>query len=255
VRLAIAMLGLQVFIGALNDAVDAPRDAVAKPSKPIAQGLATPRQAVLLAALGGLVGVLLSALSGPAVAAVAVAILALGAAYDLGLSRTAWSWLPLALALPLSPVHAWLGATGDVPAGLVRLVPVAAAAGLLLSLSNGLVDIERDRATGKTGIALRLGQGRAWLADLGLVVALVALALLLIPSIPLGGLAEASPGNGVTLALIQRTGLVVGAIAMATGVVPLRSRAAARRERGWELQALGVAAIGVAWIAGVAAEA
>jgi hypothetical protein len=42
---------------------------------------------------------------------------------------------------------------------------------------------------------------------------------------------------------------------MATGVVPLRSRAAARRERGWELQALGVAAIGVAWIAGVAAEA
>ncbi|HUQ44908.1 MAG TPA: UbiA family prenyltransferase, partial [Candidatus Limnocylindria bacterium] len=164
-RLGLSMLALQVSIGALNDWADAPRDAVAKQGKPIAAGLVTPQAALGLAAVGLLLGLALSLGSGPAVALVALAGAGLGYAYDFRLSRTIFSWLPLSLALPLLPVHAWLGATGSIPTGLVTVVPVALLAGVVLALSNGLVDLERDHATGKAGIVIRLGEGRAWLAN------------------------------------------------------------------------------------------
>ena len=247
------MLGLQVSIGALNDAADVALDAMGKPSKPIPSGLATRRDAVALAVGGFIAALALSAVSGPAVAGIALACLALGYAYDLRLSRTVWSWLPLSLALPLSPIHAWLGATGTVPAGLVGLVPVAAIAGLMLSLSNGLVDLERDRSSGKAGLALRLGQGRAWLANAVAVALLLVLVVLLIPAIPAGGLPRGADGNGGALWVLQRLGFVAGAGLLGFGVLLLRSRSAHVRERGWEAQAVGVAAVGVAWLAGVAA--
>ena len=68
------MLGFQVAIGSLNDVVDAPLDATAKPRKPIAAGLVDPRTAVGVAAGGALVGIALSAVSG-------VATLVVGAAW------------------------------------------------------------------------------------------------------------------------------------------------------------------------------
>ena len=81
--------------------------------------------------------------------AVAVAGTATGYAYDLRLKTTAWAWLPFAIGLPLLPVYAWVGATGQVPAPFVLLVPLAVLAGAAVALLNGLVDVERDRAAGR----------------------------------------------------------------------------------------------------------
>jgi 4-hydroxybenzoate polyprenyltransferase len=251
--LGLSMLALQVSIGALNDWADAPLDAVSKRQKPIPAGLTSRRAALVIAVAGLLAGLGLSLASGRAVALVALIGVGLGYAYDLGLSRTALSWLPLALALPLSPIHAWLGATGGVPPGLLFLVPVALLAGVLLALANGLVDLERDRASGKAGIVLRLGRETAWRGNLVASAVLAGLVVLLIPSIPLGGY-QAGPGsNGPVLSVVQRGGVLGGLALVGLGNLLLRGRSPGLRERGWELQAIGVGGVGIAWIAGVAA--
>jgi 4-hydroxybenzoate polyprenyltransferase len=252
-RLALSMLAIQASIGALNDLADAERDAVAKPGKPLPAGLASRRDAMVLAGLGGASGLLLTLPSGAAATGVLAFGLAMGYLYDLRLSRTRWSWLPLALALPVVPIHAWLGAAGSVPAGLAGLVPVAVVAGAALSLANGLVDLERDAASDRPTLGVALGAARAWRLHALLVGVLVALALLLLPRI--GAVAaDVSPVlPGALLQAVQLWGVGLGVGALAIGAMALRAGRPAIRERGWELEAVGVAAIGVGWLAGLAA--
>ena len=242
------MLAIQFSIGALNDVVDAPLDARQKPRKPIPSGLASPRTGAAVAVVGAALGILLSAISGTATTLAALGCLALGYAYDLRLSRTALSWLPLALALPLLPIHAWLGATGAVPPGLVTLVPVAVLAGAGLALANGLVDIDRDRSVGRRAIAVLLGRRRAWLGQAAALGAAAALALVLAPSIPA---ASADPGLEV-LRLVRAVGVWLGIGLLGAGALALGSDRAGVRERGWELEALAVACLGLGWLAGTA---
>lgn len=257
VRLAISMLAIQASIGALNDWVDAPRDAVSKSTKPIPAGLVTPREALAIAAGGAMLGIGLSLPSGVVVAAVLGFGLACGFAYDLWLSRTASSWLPLALALPVVPIHAWLGARGDLPAGLVAMYPAVVVAGATLALANGLVDVERDARSGRSTVAVRLGGRWAWWVHAVLVAVLVAVSMALAPTVPL----ETAPGGeGSLLAVrdlraLRDWGVALGMAALVTGAVVLRSSSAARRERGWELEAVGVAAAGIGWLAGIAGTA
>lgn len=236
------MLALQVSIGALNDGVDWPIDALEKPAKPIPAGLVARTTATVLAALAGVIGLLLSAPSGWGTVAVAAAGLGLGYLYDLRLSRTTWSWLPLALALPLLPVHAWLGATGGVPPGLAALVPVAVLAGAGLALANGLVDVERDARAGRFGVVVAIGRRRAWLAHAGVMLTVVVAAAVLAP-------AGSAPGP---LQGLRWGGFVLGALAVALGAAALAAGRADLRERGWELEAVGVLAVGLAWLAGTA---
>jgi 4-hydroxybenzoate polyprenyltransferase len=251
-RLGLSMLGMQVAIGALNDLVDTDRDAVVKPGKPIPSGRASPGHAKVLTVIGGSTMVVLSAPSGPATVIVAALGLGLGFLYDLWLSRTLFSWLPLALALPLVPMLAWQGSTGAIPAGLLLLVIVAVPAGFLLALANGLVDVERDRASGKVGVVVAMGARQAWLLNAVVTAVVVVLAVLLIPAIPSGGYgAHVAPGDWASRAGIQRVGLLAGIGLLAIGIAALRAATAAIRERGWELQAVGVLAVGVAWIAGL----
>ena len=240
------MLCLQSSIGALNDLVDAPQDAGQKPGKPLPRGLVSARAAGVVTVAGGVAGVALSLPSGAATAAVALAGASLGYLYNLRLSRGPFSWLPLALALPLLPIHAWLGAAGSVPPGLVTLLPAAVLAGFGLALGNGLVDVERDAATGRRGIVVAVGARVAWLvqsAALGLVVVLAAL------------LAPRAASTVEVLVTLRSSGIPLGAIAIALGAAALHARSAGIRERGWELEAMGVAAAGVAWLAGTAASA
>lgn len=222
------MLGLQVSIGALNDLVDAPLDAGRKPGKPIPRGAATPRDARVIAMAGGLVGVGLTAPSGP----LAVGLLAIGAAcgygYDLRLSRTAWSWVPLSIALPLVPVYAWLGATGGLPASLVAVAAAGALAGAGLSIANGLADVERDEAAGSNAIVVRLGRRTAFTAHAAALAGAIAIALLAGPP--------------------PRPLLLVGIVVLAGGVAAGWGGGPGRRERAWELEAIGVALVGAGWI-------
>ena len=242
------MLGIQVAIGALNDAIDAPNDAVSKPRKPIPSGLVDVRVAPVVAGGGALVGLGLSAVSGVATLAVGAACLGLGWLYDLRLSRTQLSWLPLALALPLLPIHAWLGAAGTVPLSLLGLVPVGVLAGAGLALANGLVDIERDAGTRRAALVVTLGRRRAWLVQTALLAIAAAIAAWLAPW---SGSAGGELAN--TLVAIRRWGIVAGCAALGVGAAVLASGRAGIRERGWELEAVGVAGLGIGWLAGTSA--
>ena len=248
------MLAIQVSIGALNDAVDMPADAVGKPWKPLVTGLVAREVAVAVAAGGAIAGVLLSAGSGIGAGLAGVAAVAIGWAYDLRLARTAFSWLPLALALPVVPIHAWLGATDAVPPGLVALVPVAVLAGAGLALANGLVDVERDAGARRFGAVVGLGPGRGWLAQTALLGVAAALAVVVAPAVIVPG--SGSGGDRASLLrALQVGGVVLGVGLLAGGAALLRARTPATRERGWELEALAVACLGVAWLAGIAASA
>jgi UbiA prenyltransferase family len=260
------MLTLQLSIGALNDVVDAQYDADRKPGKPLPAGVVSQGPAISLAGGGLLVGLFLSAPSGVPTVAVAAAGAALGYVYDVRLSRSSLSWLPLSLALPLVPIHAWLGSTGTVPPGLLSLVPAAVLAGGALALANGLVDVERDAGSGRHGIVVRLGFRRAWALQTGLFALVAAMALLIAPGVsalPAGGPLQepaggpGSPGSALlgleALRLVRLAGIGIGLVLVATGSVALRARGPALRERGWELEAIGVAGVGIGWLAGVAA--
>lgn len=237
------MLALQASIGALNDAVDAAADSGRKPGKPIPRGLASPRQALVIAAIGLALGLGLSAPSGAPTLLVAVAGVGCGYLYDLVLKPTALSWLPLVVALPLVPVHAWLGATGTLPPGLTALVPAAVLGGAILAIANGLVDVERDRAADRRTLVVRLGHGPGWVLHALLAVGLVAT------------VAIAAPRSGGIIAGGLRAGelaMTLGLGCLIVGAGLLRHRRPGVRERGWELEALGVAGIGVGWLAGAA---
>jgi len=239
-RLGIAMVSLQAAIGALNDLVDAPRDAGLKPGKPIPAGLVSPVTARLVVLGGAALGIGLSMPSGPATTAVALFGLVIGGLYDLRFKGTPWSWLPFALGIPLLPVYAWLGVTGRLPAAFAILVPAAALAGAALAIANALADVERDRAAGTRSVATRLAPRLAWAAHAGLHAGLVALAV--------GGLVWLGPSRPPALAVV---GLAVGGLLLAAGLVMTAGPGPRRREWGWELEAAGIGVLGASWVAAV----
>jgi 4-hydroxybenzoate polyprenyltransferase len=233
-RLGLAMTAIQFAIGALNDIVDAPRD-LGRADKPIPSGAVGLGLARATVVAGFAVGLGLSATFGPTVLAVALAGAAVGVAYDVGLKGTPWAPVAFAIGLPLLPVYAWLGATGGPPPGAVVLIPAAALAGIGLAVGNALVDVERDQAAGTVTPATVLGPSGAWRMAAVLHGGVVILAL---GSLVAGGL---SISAGAALA-------GVGAIVIVVGLAIGRSGPPARRERGWELQAVGVGVLAAGWL-------
>jgi 4-hydroxybenzoate polyprenyltransferase len=228
------MTALQFGIGATNDVVDAPRDAGHKPGKPIPSGLVSPSVARAVAVVGFAAGLSLAVLSGLPTIALAVAVIGIGLAYDLRLKGTAWSWLPFALGIPILPVFGWLGASGSLPPAFGILVPAAVAAGTALAIANSLADVERDRAAGTASIATALGPARAWAVQAALVTMIV------LAAVVSAWILAASDARVLLVAL-------AGSLPLA-GVAAGRSGGADRRERAWQLEAIGIAAVGVAWI-------
>ncbi len=238
VLLAVAMVALQVSIGALNDLTDIERDRGHKPAKPLPTGAVGRGTARLLVAGGLTVGLGLSWVAGPAALAVAVAGTTTGYAYDLRLKATAWAWLPFAIGIPLVPVYAWVGGVGRVPPAFVVLLPLAVAAGGVIALLNGLVDVDRDRAAGIETPVLRLGRRRARqvAGTLGVLVAIGVLgSLACIGAEPAAWLAGA-----------------IGALLTGVGTWLAGSGRAAVRERGWEAGAVGLALLAAGWAIGFA---
>ncbi len=238
IRLGASMTALQASIGALNDLVDAPQDQGRKPGKPIPAGLVSPQVARLVVAGAGALGVLLAIPSGAPTVVLALVVLGIGAAYDLVAKGTGWSWVPFAVGIPLLPVYGWLGATGTLAPWFVALVPMAAVAGAALAVGNARVDLERDRDAGTRTVATALGLGRSWWALVACwsIAALIAVGSLVADGA--SGVAVAAVGAGIAI--------IVG------GTVFGRQGEPARRERAWELQAVGAAVAGVAWLIAVA---
>jgi 4-hydroxybenzoate polyprenyltransferase len=236
-RLGIAMTALQFGIGATNDLVDAPRDAGHKPGKPIPAGLVARSVAAVVAVGAFAAGVVLATPSGPATVALAAAVIGIGLAYDLFLKGTAWSWLPFAVGIPILPVFGWVGAGTTLPPAFAVLLPIAVAAGAALAIANALVDVERDRAAGVRSVATALGFSRAWAILAGLVAGVVAMA---VASAAIAG----APGERVLLVALAGI-LPLAGVGLGRGGGAART---ARRERGWQLEALGMAALAVVWL-------
>lgn len=236
-RLGVAMTALQISIGSLNDMIDAPRDRGRTPAKPIPAGLVWPALAWAVVVGGAACGLLLAVLSGTAAVALALVVLSIGYAYDLGFKGTAWSWLPFAIGIPLLPVFGWLGATGGMPASFAILVPVAVVAGAALAIANARADVERDAAAGVDSVATRLGLERAWAVNAGLLGVVIFLALATLVT-------EVSPPLAVL-------GVLGAGVLIGIGVVLGRDANIARRERAWEIEAVGVGLLAAAWLAGM----
>jgi 4-hydroxybenzoate polyprenyltransferase len=234
--LAAAMFAFQASIGALNDLVDAPHDAVASPSKPIPSGLVSLGVARAVVLAGGAVGGVLSALVSPAAAIVGLAGYACGVAYDLRLKAEGLGWVAYAAAFPLLLVYAWVGAGAGLPPDWIIVLPVAAIAGPMLHLANGLVDPDGDRRTGSRGLVVRLGTRRATVLLVLLAIAVYGLAWVLL-------LTRSSPVLEVVLAGLA-SGLAI------VGIAGSASRGERRRAWGWTLQAVAIALLSVAYLAG-----
>ena len=236
--LATGMLGLQFCIGTVNDLFDERVDRAAKPWKPIAAGVVSRRAAWTVAIGAGGGGLALAAAAaGAATLLMAAAMLACGLLYDVRLKATAWAWLCFSVAFAILPIYAWYGAAGQLPPRPEFLLPLAALAGPVIQLSNGLADLERDAAAGLPTLATRLGR-RGSLVVIGTLLLVV------------HGLAWLTLIAANTAALLP----VAGASTLAlVGLGLSASQRPAWREVGWMVQASAIALLGVAWLSAVSA--
>lgn len=237
VGLGVSMTFLQFAIGALNDVVDAPADAGRRPPKPIPSGVISSQLARVVSVMCAAAGLVLAALSGPAILLLGILVLAIGAAYDLAAKGTPWSWLPFAIGIPVLPVFGWLGATDTLPSSFGVLIPMAVLAGTGLAIANALADLETDGRSGTRSVATALGRERSWWMGALSMIAATALGVTFLGR------------GGWTLPIVA---LVVGGTAVIVAGLALarRSQGAARR-RGWETQAVGAAIAATGWVAGI----
>ncbi len=243
--LGASMVLLQFAIGTLNDLVDAPSDAAVRVDKAIPAGLVSAQAARVIAGACAAGGILLAAAGGPGLALLALLVLAIGAVYDLRAKGTSWSWIPLAVGIPILPVYGWYGATGALPAVFVILVPAAANAGAALAIANAVVDMERDVAAGAGSVAIALGPGRA--------SAIVVVLHLVVASLAVGtGLVLGAPSGWVAAIVLSAVVPVGGAV---FGIAAALRSGTPGREVAWEIQAVGTGLLAVAWMAALSAAA
>lgn len=187
VLLVIAVLAGQLGIGWGNDLIDLPRDQRSgRTDKPLATGeldLRTVQIAVVIA-LG--LAVLLPWSLGPAAAAALLLVVLGGQAYNLGLKRTAWSWLPYAVAFGSLAAAPGLAAGADV----AWWVPtVGALLGVGAHLVNVIPDLDDDARTGVSGLPHRLADrfGASGVSIIAVALFVTASAVLL-AALPFGPL-------------------------------------------------------------------
>jgi 4-hydroxybenzoate polyprenyltransferase len=228
--LAAAVLSGQLCVGWFNDLLDRDRDrAVGRRDKPLVTDMLLPRTVAWAAAAAGAACIPLSLSLG--VAAGLCHLVAVGAAlaYDFGLKRTVWSWLPFAVAFGLLPIVVWLVSPIDglPPSWLI-------AAGSLLGVgahgANVLPDYDRDRSTEVMGLPQRLDLPMLRLVTAGALLAALALLTFGPPGAPQAW-EWAAFGVGCALTLVAATGplagrtsfpAVIGIAALAVAVLVLR---------------------------------
>jgi geranylgeranylglycerol-phosphate geranylgeranyltransferase len=241
VQLALAMLGLQFCIGAVNDLFDEALDAQSKPFKPIPAGRVSRRTAWVIAVVSGGGGLILAALvrpPDPVPLLMAVWMLSAGLLYDAVLKSTAFAWVCFSIAFPVLPLFAWYGAFGELPPRWEVLVPVAALAGFALQLSNGLIDLDTDSASGLRTLAVALGRRRSLVAMAATLVVIHLLALVTLP-----------PDAPISVAVLSG---VSGALALG-GVMATAQSERFLREVGWAAQTVSIAVLAVSWLVAAAA--
>lgn len=231
-RLFAMVLCSQFGVGAFNDYCDAGLDALSKPGKPIPAGLVPHQGALAAAAVFVLLTLALAASFGAASLALGSLATVAGLLYDFPLKRTAFSWLPYVLGLPVLPLWAW-SAVGVLPDAARWAYPVGALLALGLHLANALPDDAADRAAGTGGLVQLIGRGYSVLLLFGSFGLASGLAMVLLWSTD-------SPMPGARA--LYLLGVAVGTTALLLAARSASSRAA------FKLLAVGCAllAVGVA---------
>lgn len=158
----LALLALVVFVGQLsvgwsNDAHDGPADIRAnRLDKPVVRGEVTTRLLWTLAGITLTLSVIGSWwVAGWVGGSFHIAFLASAWMYNLGLSRTNFSWVPYAIAFGSIPAFLSFGLNDTAPE--IWMTLVFAIIGVSAHLANALPDLETDHRAGLGGIATRLG--------------------------------------------------------------------------------------------------
>lgn len=222
------MLPIQLCIGAVNDVVDLPEDALAKPYKPLVAGTLSRSTAAWVGAALGAIGLGVAATVNLATLLLGGAALAAGLAYDLELRRTILSWVPWWGGMAVLPLAAYASA-GAIPSRLFVLVPLAALVALGLHLANALPDIDADRAAGVRSLPVVIGGIRARRA--GPVALALAGVIAWAAAVPFGQAGFV---------------LLAGTVALGVGVVIVL---ATRARRPFPTLAVATAVFAVAWLA------
>ncbi|WP_328917494.1 MULTISPECIES: UbiA family prenyltransferase [unclassified Streptomyces] len=178
VLVALAVLAGQVSVGWSNDLLDLRRDTAAgRTDKPLVAGVPRPRTVRIATGAAVPLCVAASLACGPAAGAAHLAGVAAAWAYNAGLKRTLWSWLPYAVAFGLLPAFVTLGLPAR-PAPPAWALAAGALLGVGAHITNVLPDIEADLATGVRGLPQRLGHRRSrLLAPMPLLCAAAVLVL------------------------------------------------------------------------------
>ncbi|HEX6326961.1 MAG TPA: UbiA family prenyltransferase [Jiangellaceae bacterium] len=212
--LALAVLAGQLSVGWLNDYVDRQRDrAAGRTDKPLAVGTIAP-VTVRWATVAAAVVCVPASLSLGVQAGTAHLVAVAGAwAYNLGVKRTLWSWVPYAVGFGLLPVIVWVVSPqpGVPPWWMI-------AGSMLLGVgahgANVLPDLDVDRVTGVAGLPHRVPRG----------VLRAATALVLLGSLTLLTLGPAQTPVAVEAVLLV-AGTVLAAVAAGVGESRLPARA------------------------------
>ncbi|RFA21866.1 UbiA family prenyltransferase [Subtercola boreus] len=197
----VAILAGQLAIGWSNDWIDARRDSeIGRSDKPIAAGeisAAAVRNAFIVVAL---LTIPLSFVLGVSAAIAHLVLVVSGVAYNLGIKKTAYSWLPYMLSFGLLPQVVTLA--GQPPAEAAWwVIATGSLLGLAAHFANVLPDLDADRQTGIRGLPHRLGRIPSGIAAF-VALLLASLAILI--------------GAGPSLLTI--TGMVLGVLVAALGV-------------------------------------
>jgi 4-hydroxybenzoate polyprenyltransferase len=165
------MLPIQLCIGAINDVVDLPADTVAQPYKPLVRGVLRRSTAAWVGVILGLIGLSAAATINLATLGLGAAALGAGLSYDLGLRRTALSWVPWWGGMAVLPLASYASA-GAIPSRLLALIPLSALIAIGLHLANALPDIDGDRVAGVQSFPVLVGVSVArWAAPAALAAA------------------------------------------------------------------------------------
>lgn len=226
-----AVLGSQIFTGAMNDLVDRGRDeAAGRVDKPLASGALSVDAALWIASAGVALQIVASLRIGPMAGALGAGATLSALAYNLWLSRTPLSVVPYLVSFGLLPL--WVAAGVDVPLERVLpAVPLAASFATAAHLANVVRDFEADRTGGSRSLPQVIGRDRSlWLAyALAMVVGIVVGLALAVGERPapaalalsIAGLAAVAQGAGnptrLWYGMLAAAVCWTGAWAMSTG--------------------------------------
>ncbi|MEE9167598.1 MAG: UbiA family prenyltransferase [Candidatus Neomarinimicrobiota bacterium] len=150
------MLTVQFSIGVSNDVLDQRYDSKAKPWKPIPSKKVGKRTALIIFASLVICSFASCSILGWVPLGIMLFGLCCGMAYNLGLKRTLFSWLPLSLAVPT--ILVWVGAINEnTPNALYWSYPLGLLLGPALNLANQLAGAEEAAHSGERSLMHFLG--------------------------------------------------------------------------------------------------